>query len=505
MKYRGISRVVVLLVVALLIMTPAGQALDTGAIGANPAYPRADNERSEGIFIQTIQPGESAKDGVEVVNPGDTERTVLVGVVDSNPAVDGSFSCRQNSEKKTAVGKWVQLESAEIKVAAQSTKVVDFTITVPKGTNPGEHNGCITIQDTKNVGASSGSGVLLGFRSAIRLVVNVPGKITKQLDLVKVEVSNGSDGTVVVAPTIKNSGNVSLDVIGRAQIEPRLFGEKSKLQEATFPVLNEVTTSWRFEFKRPFWGGFYKARASLSYNANTADTLGESSTNERKKLSIDTPYTFIIPAPKAIAIYIAVVLLFVLAPIGWLYRKRLQKTQKARTAEYVVQRGDTLASIAETHQVNWKQLAKQNNLKAPYILTPGQGLGIAAQKPKKIKKVRFREQLESANSSVERQNTPSQQAPLASQPTLEAEDVQRNQVKPQEIKTPSQTKRASVIYAPRPQKGRKTSKAKPKSAGYSWANPGSDWAPRVISEEEIDQLAETKAERKKKSSKRTKK
>lgn len=112
---------------ALLLCTYApGVSADIGSIGGSPALVQAGNERSEGIFIFTLKPGESGANGVRIDNYRSEERTVVVNAVDSIASNDGSFACRQESEKKKEVGTWVTLESKKVTITAKSHTVVNL-------------------------------------------------------------------------------------------------------------------------------------------------------------------------------------------------------------------------------------------------------------------------------------------------------------------------------------------------------------------------------------------
>lgn len=124
-------------------------AIEYGGFGGRPAYPRADNPRTESIFIHTLEPGAIQKEGITVINNSSEPKTVLVYAADSTPSTGGAFACKQFAEQQTDVGSWIKLEKTEIKLNAGSTQLIPFTITVPTNASVGEHNGCILIQEKK--------------------------------------------------------------------------------------------------------------------------------------------------------------------------------------------------------------------------------------------------------------------------------------------------------------------------------------------------------------------
>ncbi len=458
------------------------------SIGVTPAYPLPDNPRTSTIFIHTIKPGESATDGVLVINNTKETRTVNLGVVDSSASVDGSFSCKQNNEKQTKVGTWIILEKKSIELDPGTNEIVKFSIAVPKDAGPGEHGGCITAQDTKSYGATKGSGVLLGFRSAVRVAVTVPGTIVKKLSIIRIETKRLPDGNYSVSTVAKNEGNVSLDVQTRAQLTS-IFDQQSSLKdEAKYPIMPGATMGWPYVFERPFWGGFYMARASISYNANPADGLGEH-VGDVKKARAESGYFFMVPAPKALVVYGCVLL----APIAYLIWRRRRQSGHVRARRnwqtYTVKPGDTLTGLASARSVRWKKLARVNRLRAPYLLTTGQEILVPATMVKRD------------------WDTPVPQSTSAKRSIAQGmehvDDFAREEYRQDESFKPEarwqEPTRASnkVIYAPRPTNPSRRKGSATKSGGYSWANPGSAWAPRVVSEEELEQIIEKKAAEKK--------
>ncbi len=383
-------------IVTLLLLgcTTPVFAFDTGSVGGRPAYPQKDNERSQGIFIRTIDPGATVDEGLLLVNYRDNERTVSVNAVDSSTSTDGSFSCREDVEPKKEVGTWVKLQSNKIVLASQESKIIPFTITVPKGASPGEHGGCISIQDQANLPTGSGGGVKLGFRTAIRIAITVSGDVTKEAVIKQVTISRNQSGKYVVSPIITNKGNVSLDVATHAQLQGR-FGEKTPVQDTEFPVMNGQSSGWNFEFDRPFWGGWYKARVLATYNSNVNDGLGKNADKSKKTLTYMSKYFFVLPSQKGMIIEGAVLLMPILFVIWFLLWRRHRK-KRAAWVVYIADNGDTIQSIAQSHSIKWKKLARANHIKSPYIIQTGQKLLVpplpgendrtADTKPKKPKR-----------------------------------------------------------------------------------------------------------------------
>ena len=356
-----------------LLLSAGASAVEYGGVGGAPANPQPDNPRTKSIFVYTLKPEQQASDGIRVYNNTDKERTVSVYAVDSVLASGGAFSCAQQAEPRVDVGSWIQLETNQVVLAANTNKVIPFTITAPKTADAGEHDGCITIQDTSMTASTSAkSGVVLGFRSAIRVAVTVPGKIVKQLSLSSVGVSALKDGSYLVTSIARNGGNVSLDATVQVKLVNAL-GHSAAHNQGTYPVLAHSSARWDFSFKRPSWGGWYRAVTTVTYNSNPAIGLGKTGSGQ-KIMSRNSAWVYSTPTGAAVVIEL-LVLALVLAGAVWLFRSYRQKRHVAHNwQEYEVKNHETIQKLADKHSISWKSIAKANKLKAPYHLEKGQRL-----------------------------------------------------------------------------------------------------------------------------------
>lgn len=66
--------------------------------------------------------------------------------------------------------------------------------------------------------------------------------------------------------------------------------------------------------------------------------------------------------------------------IGWMATNKVKKSEMSKTTTadiiYVVKTGDTLSKICARYNVDWKIVAKYNNLKNPNLIYPGQKIKI---------------------------------------------------------------------------------------------------------------------------------
>ena len=361
------------LLFAIITMAAAGSmqntamAVEYGGVGGRPEHPRADNSRSSSIFIHTMKPGSQSSDAVKIYNNTAKTRTINVTAVDAVLASGGAFSCAQQSETAKGVGGWVALDTDKITLKAGGSKVVPFTITAPDVAEVGEHNGCIAIQDvTATKKQTKNSGITLGFRSAIRLVVTVPGKIIKDITLEKISVTAAKNNKYTISPTAVNHGNVSIDTNVDVSLNT-VFGSTVKTNKGVYPVLPKSTAQWNFEVDKPFWGGVYVANATISYNNEPQSLLGEKKgPNTSKSLRSG----IVVIPPTATGAFVEILALVIVIVLFVTARRRMyRRRQIARVwTSYTVRNGETISEIASRYHVSWKQLAAANKIKPPYAL-----------------------------------------------------------------------------------------------------------------------------------------
>jgi preprotein translocase subunit YajC len=367
---------------ATLTSSVAG-AVEYGGLGGRPANPRSDNQRSESIFIYRIEPNVSVSDGIRLFNNTGETKTLTLGSVDSAPSNDGAFACSQEADPKNDVGSWIRFEVTTFTLENGQEKVIPFSLQTPDNASVGEHNGCITIQDAQQNPSRNQNGIVLTFRSAIRVAVTIPGDIVKAISFNGITINQNATQKQLytIQPSVVNTGNVSLDTALDIKLKS-VFGNTVAEKRATYPVLAASGARWSFDIERPFWGGWYRADATATYNSNLAEGIGQDSSGQKQSTSIQSQYIFIPPSPVA-AVIQGVILLVALVGLFFLIHRLMERRVAARHWQiYTVNDGDTIQTIAAAHGVSWRILARVNKLKAPYTISPDSQLKVPAPKTK---------------------------------------------------------------------------------------------------------------------------
>ncbi len=359
------------LLMALLVVPlfPA-QAIEYGGFGGRPAYPQPSNPRTESIFIHTLEPGATQEEGVLVVNNTAEPKTMLIYGADSTPSSGGAFACKQFAEPKTDVGVWITLAKSEVTLEPGTNEIVPFTIRVPQSASVGEHNGCVLIQE-KKAKSEGKTGASISVRTGLRVVITIPGAITRKLEIAGFTVMPGKDGGFLLNPQVKNTGSVSIDA--DAQVVTRyFFGATLFTHGGQYPVLRGETSDWNFELKKPFWGGWYRSSFTVEYDENPEAGIGVKSGKALTRLASHSVWFFSFPTPVALVIEILVLLALAFGGfLFWLSQKR-KRWIKENWVSYEVKSGEGIQELAKKFDVSWKLLAKVNKLKPPYALKTGQ-------------------------------------------------------------------------------------------------------------------------------------
>lgn len=384
---------VVSCIVAVGVGTLASAA--SGGVGGRPANPDPDNPRTQSIFIYTINPGGSKNDQIYLSNGGDADETVELYAVDGTVSNTGAFTCKQQVEGRTDIGKMVTLAKNEVTIPANGNLLVDFTVTLPKTIDVGEHDGCIVIQKKEDKGQQSGS-IQVHTRTAVRVVVLVPGDIKREVSMTDFSAASSykKGDTTLIGPSVsfglKNTGNVSADVLVNVHIRD-MFGNEMRLPGSSgdtvffsgqYPVIagTTFTVNYNNEYQ-PFFGGWYKVKADITYNKKAGtfgvDTSSDTLHAESKEVTI-----FFWPSPLFFVI-LGLLLLAALSFLGWHFLQKREAARRARHAlkrptekplwgQYEVKEGDTLKELAKGTGVPVNKIAIMNRLHEPYNLTPGQ-------------------------------------------------------------------------------------------------------------------------------------
>lgn len=367
---------------SLFLVLPAFAQSPSGGIGGRTTNIDPENPRTQSIFIYTMKHDEQTRDAILVANHTDEEKTILLSSVDGVVTNTGAYTCKQESEPVIGMGGWLKLDKDEVTLPAGGEEKVGFTVTVPANADVGEHNGCIAMQVDQAPAEATG-GVRLHMRQAVRTVLTIPGELKRDLTISQFEVNKDNAGFPGYLMSVKNVGNVSADVDMKVRIK-NSFGNEVFVTGGEYPVIPNETLTQNFSSSfRPMFGGWLTAEPSIRYDKRlgifgTQDQSAEFETKQGEVVKF-----FLWPTMLGWTI-IATALVSVILLVSWVIISRNKDRElRQNLTKHTVKAGDTIESLAKASSRSWQDVAKINNLKAPFALSEGQEIMLPGKKESK--------------------------------------------------------------------------------------------------------------------------
>ncbi|HET6874857.1 MAG TPA: DUF916 domain-containing protein [Acidimicrobiales bacterium] len=231
----GALLVAVLVVAAMWVcgtLIPARAVAQTAGNASLPTPGLATGTPTQhGYFEYRAAPGEKITGSVRVTNPGPGSATFSLYPVDglTSSATGVVYSARGSTLSST--GTWITLTRTTVSLAAGSSAVVPFLVTVPASPYSGDHVGGIAAENptaaaAAEQGQGSGSGVALKVQTRVILavVVTVPGPATAALQVGHPSIAE-QNGTQQVV-------DIPMNDTGELLFKPHLVASVSDCQGA---------------------------------------------------------------------------------------------------------------------------------------------------------------------------------------------------------------------------------------------------------------------------------
>jgi hypothetical protein len=195
-------------------------AMSIALASAGPAF--ADTPARLGLtpvgqqstfFRLTMQPGERKRLQVEAANFGGQKIGARTYAADVYSIVNGGFGADLFGERPAGTTLWVNFPTQELTLGPQDAVVIDFEVSVPAATKPGEYITALVIENAEPVPGSGTIAFDQVNRSAIAIAIKVPGPQHAALKIGKVHHREVA-GISVVTFEVANTGNVHLHPTG---------------------------------------------------------------------------------------------------------------------------------------------------------------------------------------------------------------------------------------------------------------------------------------------------
>ncbi|MEX1077651.1 MAG: DUF916 domain-containing protein [Homoserinimonas sp.] len=279
----NVLRWLFLLLVAstLMALGTAHQAsgVDNGEIGIRPAY-------ESDFFHLSLYPG-SAAEATAIVSNSTAEPVTLQTYPVDAVSRDGGFAVADQGAPREGVGAWIEVAEQTI-VPPHSEVAVQFRLTVPPGTPPGDYAGAMIIQAPPVIGdlaeLADGTAVRLDTvqRQGVRIYLDVAGTAVTSIghgELSWEEV----DGQIVFTLPLRNTGNTSLN----PTVDLDLNSWPGSPRSITFDAPGSILP-----------GGTHMATAALPFTSLAM--FGDSTATIRSEAGVDTVAAQILYVPAVI-------------------------------------------------------------------------------------------------------------------------------------------------------------------------------------------------------------
>jgi len=210
-----------------------------------------------------------------------------------------SFEKADVKEGVTSLVDWITFSPKEGKLEPKKDAVIDFSVDIPEGAEPGGHYAAIFARQLeKTADGKTQLGVTTRVGSLI--LVSVPGDVKKTVNLKEFSAPKFIwKGPVTLGAKAENTGTVHYDSEVKVNVKP-LLGSASEVNLGKHTIIPKNERSYTGLWSKKYPIGYYKFTASAS------DGDGKfTSTKEASAFAL--PLIFVIPLIAVILIVILIV------------------------------------------------------------------------------------------------------------------------------------------------------------------------------------------------------
>jgi hypothetical protein len=166
-------------------------------------------------FDLTAEPGEALELQVELANFGHDAVLARTFAADAYSIINGGFGAELFGEPASGTTRWLEFPPKEITLGPNEGILIDFTVTVPADTAPGEYITALVAENAEPYLGSEGGGVAVEQvnRTVVAVAIDVPGRRQPALEIGAVAHKAVADASFVRFE-VSNPGNVHLKPSG---------------------------------------------------------------------------------------------------------------------------------------------------------------------------------------------------------------------------------------------------------------------------------------------------
>jgi hypothetical protein len=177
----------------------AGAAEEPIRIGIHPAGART------GFIEVSLDPGATTTVSIDIVNAGGS-MVVRTYSADAFTLVNGGFGAKFEADPRTGPVAWLGYEAESLELETGMVVTRSATVSVPRGTPPGEYIAALVVQNEQPLPAASAGGLQQVVRSALAVVIDVPGPRVIAFSVGRADHAFAA-GTSIIGFPAANEGN----------------------------------------------------------------------------------------------------------------------------------------------------------------------------------------------------------------------------------------------------------------------------------------------------------
>lgn len=298
--------------ICLVLATASGLPLVTSAQGATPtpqahsveATPDALEAPRFGIhpvgnhehpwFDIMVDPGNTVHLTAVISNSGTVPATLRTFATNALNAPNGGFAAGAFEDAPTGPTLWVDYPTETFELAPEEHQEIDFTVSVPPGTQPGEYVAALVVQTDESLIIPGTDALRQIIRSTISVEITVPGEMTSGFELGEPVVTPAGAQWIVDVPIV-NTGTARVRPQGELVVTTPAGEEVSSTGVEMGSVYGGNTTTVRVTLPKQLPLGDYLVSLSLTDEAtgasdsieNATVTLAEPEAEETEVFTVD--------------------------------------------------------------------------------------------------------------------------------------------------------------------------------------------------------------------------
>jgi hypothetical protein len=228
---------------------------DVPSVDVRPEHGDKHDPNGGQWFVLSLPPGGTGTVQAKISNPAKVPQTVSLALRDLIFADNGTPRIA-DAGRQQDVGAWGKPARSSVELAAQSSAVVPFTVTVPKDAEPGDHIGAIV-----GITANKQGTFRVVRQIGARFYVTVSGTAVRAFSITSVKSTKNSTwfpSTVDATVVLRNDG--------RTRVRPRVT-VAGKAADGSRLLLSRSVETYTAALSVPWYGG----PVDLSVRAITDD------------------------------------------------------------------------------------------------------------------------------------------------------------------------------------------------------------------------------------------